>query len=140
LAVDTFEYALRGRLDLARYDAGLSGSFAELELGHAIGILNYDGPVENDATSLLLSRFAFGFYVGDPNHEGGSYQLYYDHRHDGLAAGLLVPGLGSGVLGHFGVLGQHFFNDSLGIEVSAEVGSAYVLGLRGLFRYGGFSG
>jgi len=79
---------------------------------------------------MLLMRVAIGFFIGD----GGSWTLYYDHRHDGYAAGLKMFGLGSGVLGHIGTAVQYFVSPDWGVAVRAETGSAHVLGASVLFR------
>ena len=63
--------------------------------------------------------------------------LYYDHRHDDFAAGLKVPGIPSGVAGHFGFLARAFVTEHWGMSVEAMAGSAYVLGASMLFRQGG---
>jgi hypothetical protein len=63
--------------------------------------------------------------------------LYYDHRHDGFAAGLKMTGLGSGVAGHFGMEGRLYLDSQWGLLLDAQVGSAYVAGLSILFRHGG---
>jgi len=135
------EAALQGRLDLARIDRALTGSFAEFGAGFALAALDYEAPglkFAEDLESLLLMRFAFGMYLGhEPARRGSELALYYDHRHDGYAAGLKLTGLGSGVLGHFGASLRYFFEENWGLRAEAEVGSAYVVGLSGLFRYGG---
>jgi hypothetical protein len=94
-----------------------------------------------DSTSspLLLQRFAFGVYEGDLSRAGGEWSMYYDHRHDDYAGGLLMAGLGSGVAGHIGFAGHHFFDRNWGFGVAFEVGSACVAGLSGLFRHWGAS-
>jgi hypothetical protein len=60
--------------------------------------------------------------------------LYYDHRHDDFAAGLKSTGLGSGVPGHIGLSSRYYLSDHFGVTTSAEVGSAWVLGLGIAFR------
>jgi hypothetical protein len=62
--------------------------------------------------------------------------LYYDHRHDGFAAGLKLGGLASGIAGHFGVEGRAYLTDRWGIAAEAAAGSAYVTGFSLLFRHG----
>jgi hypothetical protein len=64
-------------------------------------------------------------------------RAYYDHRHDGFAAGLLTPGLGSGVIGHFGLDGVYYLSRYWGLRAEAQIGAAAVAGLSGLFRFGG---
>jgi hypothetical protein len=136
----TSELNANGRLDLRRVDPGLSGSFAELGVGIAVQAFDYEVAgldFAEDVDTLLLTRFAFGMYLGhDPARRGGELSVYYDHRHDGYAAGLKLTGLGSGVVGHFGVAARYFFDSHWGVRAEAEVGSAYLLGLSALFRHG----
>ena len=58
---------------------------------------------------MLLARFGFGMYLGDPAERGGEVVVYYDHRHDDFAAGLKLTGLGSGIPGHFGAEARYYF-------------------------------
>jgi hypothetical protein len=91
---------LQGRLDLARVGPTLRGSFAELGAGWALQVYEYRVPgAVADINELLLARFAFGWYLGRPGGVNGEVSFGYDHRHDGLAAGLKIRGLGSGVVG-----------------------------------------
>ena len=134
-AVTTGEASLRGRLDLARVGPTLAGSFAEFGVGGALASNRYDGHPDQ-ADSLLLGGFAFGAYLGRRADRWGEAKIYYDHRHDGFAAGLKMRGLGSGVPGHFGARALFFFAPSWGAQIEAEAGSAYVTGLSLLYRYG----
>jgi hypothetical protein len=84
----------------------------------------------------LLARFGYGIYLGWPGSARGEIALYYDHRHDDFAAGFKMPGLGSGVIGHFGVEGRLFVTRQWGVAAEAAVGSAYITGLSILFRHG----
>ncbi len=136
-SISTGELSIDGRLDLRHIDEHLTGMFAELGTGLGLQGINYD--VEGlegftDVEELLLGRFGFGVYIGDPSRRGGEITAYYDHRHDGYTAGLKLTGLGSGVVGHFGLLGRYYFDQTWGALVNAEVGSAYLLGLSVLFR------
>ncbi|HEY6558764.1 MAG TPA: hypothetical protein VI072_15880 [Polyangiaceae bacterium] len=137
----TAETALHGRLDFARVDPAFAGSFGEFGAGLAVQALDYEAPAlsfAEDVETLLLMRFGWGVYLGsEPAERGGEWLVYYDHRHDGYAAGLKITGLGSGVLGHFGTSLRYFFDENWGIGAEAEVGSAYVTGVSGLYRYGG---
>lgn len=134
----TFESSLRARWDLATYDPFLAGSFADFELGVANQIHDF-GPGAHGAKSfrLLLGGFGFGVYLGDQRPTGGYVRAFYDHRHDDFAAGLLLPGLISGALGHFGLEGVYYLARHWGVRAEARVGSASVVGLSGLFRFGG---
>lgn len=138
----TLETSVLARLDLARVGPSLRGSFVEMGTGWGVTRTGYevrglDGElIDPDYTELLLFQMAFGGYF----RAGiGEWRVYYDHRHDDFAAGLLVPGLGSGVAGHFGLDLDYFFKsrllgDQLGVGVDAQVGAAHVLGLSVLFR------
>lgn len=133
----TGDVRLQGRLDLGRFGATLRGSFAELGIGWALQSTQYRVRYAvADYNELLLPRFAFGWYLGRPGETNGEVSLGYDHRHDGLAAGLKIRGLGSGAAGHFEARGR-VFRGRWGLGASAQVGSAYVLGLSLIFRQGG---
>jgi hypothetical protein len=135
-AITTGEASVRGRLDLARVGPTLAGSFAEFGVGGALAANRYDRH-SDEADGLLLGGFAFGVYLGRGSAAGGGEaKLYYDHRHDGYAAGLKMRGLGSGVPGHLGARAVYFFAPAWGAAVEAEAGSAYVTGLSVLYRYG----
>jgi hypothetical protein len=128
-AMTFVEAAVSGRLGLGHLAPTLQGAFVDGAFGLAFGAHRYFD-LETESDSLLLMRIGFGFFIGD----GGSWSLYYDHRHDGYAAGLKMSGLGSGVLGHVGTLLQYYFSESWGVAVRAESGSAHVLGASLLFR------
>ena len=131
------ELALDGRLDLSRWEPALHGSFVEGGVGLGVRETRYRVPgmdIEPDRDTLLLARFGFGFYFGDPDVRGGETLLYYDHRHDDYAAGLHLTGLGSGVPGHFGSATRLWLGQSFGIALEAEVGSAYLGGVSLMLR------
>ncbi len=133
----TGEVSVNARFDLTRFDSGLRGTFAEGGVGFGLQRIEYDIPgtgVPADLEQLLLARAAFGAYLGRGN---GEVSLYYDHRHDDFAAGLQLTGLGSGVLGHFGVDARYFTDSGLGIIGDAQIGSAYLFGASLAFRQGG---
>lgn len=123
------EAAISGRLALGRVAPTLQGAFVDGAFGIAFGGHRYfDLVTESD--SMLLMRVAFGFFIGD----GGSWSLYYDHRHDGYTGGLKMSGLGSGVIGHIGTALQYYFSPAWGVAVRAETGSAHMIGASLLFR------
>jgi hypothetical protein len=142
------EHFTRGSAELAvdaRYDLGhigrtLGGAFVEAGVGYAFGRIDYDVPgveVPADFDDLLLARLGFGAVFRGESRPGSEARLYYDHRHDDYAAGLVSGGLGSGVPGHFGVEARWFFSDHLGASGMAEIGSAVVAGISVLFRQTG---
>lgn len=130
------EVLVRGRLDLDRIGRTLRGSFAELGGGFGLQSYRYLGKVE-EANTLLLGWFAWGFYVGArPSGVGGEVMTFYDHRRDDFAGGMKLTGLGSGVPGHVGARGTYFFVPNWGATADAQIGSAFVGGLSFLFREG----
>jgi len=133
----TGELAVAGRLDMAHLGPSLRGSFAEMSVGWALQAYSYGvRGTTADVGELLLFRFGYGMYIGWPGSPRGEIALYYDHRHDGFAAGLKMPGLGSGVIGHFGAETRFFLSNHWGVAAEAALGSAYVTGLSVLFRHG----
>ncbi|MCA9598664.1 MAG: hypothetical protein KC776_35380 [Myxococcales bacterium] len=135
----TAEVSALGRWDLRNFDPALAGSFAEVGAGFALSRVSYriDGmQLDPELEDLLLARFGFGFWLGDPTRRGSEVRLYYDHRHDDYAAGLIVTGLASGVAGHFGVDARTFFDERWGMRLDAQVGAAWIAGLSLLYRVG----
>lgn len=135
-SVTTAEASLSGRLDLQHIGPTLQGAFAELSLGAGIEDTHYSG-LGDDGGEILLGRFAFGLYMGHQGYPRGEAALYYDHRHDGFAAGLKTNNVGSGPLGHFGALSRVYLSPHFGVLVDAQMGSAAVLGVSLLIRQGG---
>ena len=135
-SMSTGEIAANGRLDLRDVASSLAGSFAELGFGRALGGYHYDD-IGTEGTELLLARFAYGMYLGHSADGFGELLLYYDHRHDGFAAGAKVPGLGSGASGHWGLDVHTSVWGPWGVRASAVAGSAYVLGLSLVHQSGG---
>jgi hypothetical protein len=127
------EASVRLRLDATDLSKAVRGAFTEFEVGTVAQTTEWlataQAPTATSTETLLLARSAFGIYLGDPWQRGGELQLYYDHRHDGLAEGLLATGLGSGVLGHFGISGDYFLTQQWGVLALAEVGSAAIVSL-----------
>lgn len=133
-STDTYELSLRTRLDSERILPGVRGAFGEFAAGYAWRESRFYefGAVSRD--TFLLGGFGFGMYLGAPGEPGGEVTVYYDHRHDDFAAGLKARGLGSGVIGHFGLRSRYYLGEHWGLAGSAEVGSALVLGLGLAFR------
>ncbi|MBX3127978.1 MAG: hypothetical protein KF718_14745 [Polyangiaceae bacterium] len=130
--IATGEASTRVRLDLARRHAAFRGAFVQGGAGFALQRTAYDVPavsIPADWSEMLLGELGFGFYFGEPARYDGEVRLFYDHRHDGYAAGMLMPGLGSGVIGHLGLDAVGFFGEQLGLRAEAQVGAAVVTGL-----------
>ena len=127
------EGAAAMRLDLDDLDPWLRGSFFELDLGLGWQRLAYDR-AEPDDDAVLLARFAYGLYLGDPASGGpfGEIAHYYDHRHDDVAAGL--RGRALGIPGHMGITSKLWLHEQAGLEAMAEVGAAWVVGLSFVVR------
>ncbi len=137
-AVMTPEWHLNGRLDLGRVGPSLAGSYFEGQVGAGLELYDFQvkgSSVRNHATGLLLARFGFGVYFGAGGANSGEAYLYYDHRHDDFAAGLGVPGIPAGILGHLGLRGHYFVTSRWGVAGLVEVGSALVTGLSLRYRH-----
>ncbi len=125
------ELSLDTRYDLARLGPTLRGSFIELGAGYALARLDYNlsgVKVPRDLDHVLLGRIGFGVMLRGQSAPGSEALVYYDHRHDDYVAGLKLHGIGSGVIGHFGLATRWFFNDSVGVALDAQAGSAYLAG------------
>lgn len=129
------ELVVAGRLDLARVAPTLRGSFFETSLGVALARHSY--AVEGraaDGAEQLLGRWAYGLWLGRPSSVWAEVSAFYEHRHDGYAGGLKLPGLFSGVLGSFGARALAWLSEDLGALVEAQAGSAAVVGASVLVR------
>jgi hypothetical protein len=133
------ELELEARIDTQRYLPDVGGAFFQLGTGLGKQWLLFDlpGADETTDTTLLLAHFGFGMYLGDPSVRGGEVELYYDHRHDGFAAGLKTGGLVSGVAGHFGLRGSYTLTPEWALSALTEVGSAWTLGMNVTWRTDG---
>ncbi|HEY6078109.1 MAG TPA: hypothetical protein VIW29_04865 [Polyangiaceae bacterium] len=139
VAKSSAELSVDTRYDLARVGPSLRGAFVELGLGYALGRTDYDLSglsIPSDLEHLLLGRIGFGVTLRGLSAPGSELLVYYDHRHDDYAAGLKLTGLGSGVVGHFGLSARWFFVESLGIAADVQAGSAYLAGGSLIFRPG----
>jgi hypothetical protein len=128
------------RYDLGHVGSTLRGAFVEAGVGYSFGLIDYDltgVEVPSDFDDLLLARFGFGAVFRGASHPGSEARVYYDHRHDDFAGGLILEGIPSGVAGHFGAEARWFFLPEWGIGAQAEVGSAFVAGGSLLFRQAG---
>jgi len=131
------ELSLDGRYDLRRLGPSLRGAFVELGAGYALARVDYDLQglkAPSDLEHVLLGRIGFGITLRGASKPGSEALLYYDHRHDDYAAGLKVTGLGSGVIGHFGLTTRWFFSSSVGVALDGQVGSAFLGGASLIFR------
>jgi hypothetical protein len=133
------ELSLDARYDFARLGPTLRGAFLELGAGYALARTDYNLSglsVPHDLEHVLLGRIGFGITLRGKSAPGSEALVYYDHRHDDYAAGLKLKGIGSGVIGHFGVAARWFFNDTLGVALDAQAGAAYLGGASLIFRSG----
>ena len=131
------ELSLDARYDLGRLGPTLRGAFVELGAGYALGRIDYDlsgTSVPYDLEHLLLGRIGFGVTLRGQSAPGSEALVYYDHRHDDYVAGLKLTGLGSGVVGHFGLGARWFVSESIGVALDAQAGSAYLAGASLIFR------
>ena len=124
----------RARLDLAHIGPTLAGSFVQAGVGYGAGWVSYEG-LPGDATQLTLAEVAWGFYLGR-RPQFGEFAIYYDHRHDGYAAGLKSTGVGSGAIGHVGARVERSVWGDFGLAADVEVGSALVAGASLVYRHG----
>lgn len=132
-SVTTVEAMVDARYDLGRLGRTLRGAFVELGLGAGLEIYRFFGR-DTDGNEILLGRFAFGTYLGDPDEAWGEVRGYYDHRHDGFAAGVKLPGVGSGALGHFGLAARLMPSASWGLDLDLAGGAAWVAGASLVYR------
>lgn len=136
-ALTTAEASLRGRLDLQRLAPSLAGSFADGQLGLALGVTRYlDVDLQDDSDTMLLARFGFGLYLGRGPARAGEVLAYYDHRRDGYAGGLKVAGRAAGSAGHFGLDATYYLTERWGVRAEAQAGSAWLGGVALAWRGG----
>ncbi len=131
------ELGVEARYDLGRLGSSLRGAFVDFGTGFGLATLDYDlrgMDVPSDVDALLLATFGFGVVLRGRTAPGSFMKIYYDHRHDDLASGWLMPGLGSGVAGHFGAEARLYFSERLGILLEAQAGSAVLGGISLLLR------
>ena len=127
-SIATGELTLTGRWDMGAVAPSLAGAYTAIGMGMAGGFVDYDG-IGREPTSMLLMRLEFGVFLGHGPPPWGVLTVYYDHRHDGYAAGLKSPGVGSGPLGHLGAALDLDLMGPWGLALSVEGGSAVVSGL-----------
>jgi hypothetical protein len=127
------EIVASGRIGLDVLGPTLAGAFLDGGLGVALGAIRYDG-LGTERDEMLLGRFGTGMYFGHDPWGGGEARLYYDHRHDGFAGGMKMPGLGSGTMGHVGLGVRRFFGPRWGASLDMQAGSAYLATLAVVLR------
>jgi hypothetical protein len=132
-ATTTAELSLVGRLDLGRIGASLDGAFAEVGVGLGLDRIGYRD-ADDDWTTQLLGRTAWGVYLGRPGRARGELVLYYDHRRDDYAGGLA---LGGGFLGYFGAGARYELRSGWGVTAAGELGSANIVRVGLVRRIGG---
>ena len=136
------EVALDARFDLSHLGDTLRGGFCEFAAGYAYAKIAYDLPgvtVPPDTDDVLLLSTAVGVALRGRAAPGSEARVYYDHRHDDFAAGLLLPGRVSGVFGHVGGDLRWYFGRHVGMLLDAKFGSALIGGLSLLLREGKLS-
>ena len=126
----TAEAALAGRLDLARLDRALAGTFAELAFGAGVSRTTYPRD-RHDHDAVLLAGFGWGAYLGDR----GEATIFYDHRRDGLAGGL-AAWRASGFLGSVGASAELRAVGPWAVRAQLQIGNAWLTTL-GLHYLGG---
>jgi hypothetical protein len=124
------------RWDLRNFAPTLDGSFILIGAGVALQTIHYDD-LPDIVTTLLLSRMGFGIDIGESTDGWGDALVYYDHRHDGPAAGFKITGLGSGNAGHFGARWRQHVYRGWGFYTGTEIGSAWVVRAGVERRFGG---
>lgn len=137
--VSTLEASVGGRLDMQRVSSSMAGSFADLSLGIGSELTNYYAAGAGaDLSEMLLARFAYGVALGCAHSPvRGEASIYYDHRRDTLTGGISPgTGPGSGFIGLFGVEGLVHLGPRWGARLRFEQGSARLLSLSLLTRFG----
>ncbi len=129
----TGEVWVSGRYAMSNIGPSLRGSFAEGAAG--LGLASVAHTRDTDTDTLLLGRFGYGFYLGAKPR--GDVTAYYEHRRDGIAGGMKIPGIGAGYLGSVGARGRVYLDERFGVAVDVQAGSAAIAGVSLLFREGG---
>lgn len=128
--------ALTGRLDLQRVLSTGRGAFVEGSLGQAWANYRY-GLTASEFNSLLISRIAFGLYLGHDPDGYGELSIAYDHRHDGFVGGAKIVGLGSGAIGGAQLRLKKSLFGRWGMDLGFGAGSAYVADAAVVYMWGG---
>lgn len=133
VATTSFELVVPMRYDLAHVGRTLRGGFAELALGGLISTVDFERVDSRTTDGALMARGTLGAYLGNGD---GEITLYYDHRRDTLAGGLLGGGISAGFLGYVGTSATWFPTRNVGATATVEVGSALLAGLGVAVRFG----
>lgn len=129
------ELSLRGRYAMRRFNPRLAGSFAEMSVGMLFLANRYAGGGGDDLLQQnLLFTFGYGVWLGRGGPLRGEAMLYYDHRKDDFAGGLIALGE---VPGHLGLRGRVLFGEHWGAAADLQVGSAYVGKVSLVYALGG---
>lgn len=129
------DVSLRGRYAMERLSPRLVGSFAELSVGVNFFGYHYSGGVSEDALhNNLLVTFGYGVWLGRGGPLRGEAMLYYSHRKDDFAGGLVALG---DIPGHFGLRGRMLLTERWGVAAELQAGSAYVGRLSLIYAFGG---
>lgn len=140
-----WEVSLVGRLDSDRYLPDVHGAFFQYQAGYARQYFDFDLPGVSAVTEngMLLARTGFGVYLGNRGRAasslgptGGEAEIYYDHRHDGLAGGIKTLRIGNGPVGHVGLAASYQLTPRWGLAADVKVGAAWILGLSAVMRAG----
>jgi hypothetical protein len=128
------EVEVGGRLALELLAPTLRGSFAELDTGLGLDVIDYRVPgADTDVWDAVIGGFAWGLYLGDGR---GEARVFYDHRRDGFAAGLATGDRANGFVGHFGADLDLRLAGPWGLFAEGVVGSAWVAHLAVRYRFG----
>ncbi len=123
------ELEVEGRLDLARIDDVLHGTFVEGATGLGALHVSYSDDA-SELDSILLARFAWGMYLPT-----GEAALYYDHRRDGLAGGI-AAGRAAGFMGSIGAVLDIGLVGPWGVHGELQFGNAWLSTLALSYRGG----
>ncbi len=123
------ELELGGRYDLRNLDAGLRAGFVEMSTGVGLDRVRY-AKTTTEVDTLLLHRFATGMYL-----PGGEWQIYYDHRRDGLAGGIAAY-RAAGFIGSVGTNVDLRVHGPWAVRGELQIGNAWVSTLALSYRGG----
>jgi hypothetical protein len=127
----TQEIAIDGRLDLDRIDRHFRPSFVELGAGVGLVHVKYGDTMEKEWSSELLTRFAWGAYLGTR----GEAMLFYEHTRDGLVGGL-PAWRAAGFLGSVGAALDLRVHGPWAVRGQLEIGNAWLTTLAIAYRGG----